>query len=118
MYVDILKERLNNFQTLSSEEIKLQFDNDSKHKSLAAYEFLDSNNIIWIDWPAYSPDLNPIENMCIIKWNLTRIKIKTILELKKTIQKLLDGIPDNVVKRLIMSMTSRIQDWEKEEEQL
>ena len=39
VYVDILKEKLSDFQVLSSEEIKLQFDNDSKHKSLAAYEF-------------------------------------------------------------------------------
>ena len=49
----------------------------------------------------------------IIKWNLARIEIKTILELKKTIQKLWNGIPDDLVKRSIMSMTSRIQDWEK-----
>ena len=102
------------FHTLSCEEIKLQFDKYSKYKSLAVYEFLNSNNIKWIDWQAYSPDLNPIENMWgIIKWNLARIEIKTILELKKTIRKLWDRIPDNVVKRSIMSMTWRIQDWEK-----
>ena len=111
VYVDILTERMSDFQALSSEKIKLQFDNDSKHNSLAAYEFLNSNNIKWIDWPAYSLDLNPIESIWdIIKWNLTRIEFKTILELKKTIQKLWDGIPDDVVKRSIMSMTSRIQE--------
>ena len=63
VYVDILTERMRDFQALFSEEIKLQFDNDSKHKSLAAYEFLISNNIKLIDWSAYSPDLNTIENM-------------------------------------------------------
>ena len=51
--------------------------------------------------------------VCIIKWNLARIEIKRILELKKTIQKMWDEIPEDVVKRSIMSMTSRIQDWEK-----
>ena len=40
---------MSDFQALSSEEIKLQFDNDSKHKSLTAYEFLILNNIKWID---------------------------------------------------------------------
>ena len=39
---------------------KLQFDNNSKHKSLAAYEFLNSNNVKCIDWPAYIHDLNLI----------------------------------------------------------
>ena len=33
VYVDILTERLSDFKELSNEEIKLQFDNDSKHKS-------------------------------------------------------------------------------------
>ena len=45
VYVDILKERLSDLKVLSSEEIKLQFGNDSKHKSLAAYEFLNSNTV-------------------------------------------------------------------------
>ena len=86
MYADILAERLSDSQALSNEELKQQFDNDSKHKSLAVYEFLYSNNIKWIDWPAYSFDLNLIDNMRgIIKWNLAKIEIKTISELKKAI---------------------------------
>ena len=89
---------------------------------MVAYEFLNSNDIKWIDWSAYIPDLNPIENMWrIIEWNLARIEIKTIFDFKKTIKKLWNGIPDDGVKRSIMSITSRIQDWEierKEEEQL
>ena len=86
VYVDILTERLNDFQALFSEKIKLQFDNDINHKSLAVYEFLNLNNIKLNDLPAYSPDLNPIENMwAISKWNLARIEFKTISELKKTI---------------------------------
>ena len=42
VYVDILTERLSDFKDLSNDVIKLQFDNDSKHKSLAAYKFLNS----------------------------------------------------------------------------
>ena len=49
MYVDILTNSLSDFKALSSEEIKIQFDNDRKYKSLDAYEFLNSNNIKCID---------------------------------------------------------------------
>jgi transposase len=40
-----------------------QQDNDPKHTSCLAYDFLDSKGIDYMDWLAYSPDLNPIENL-------------------------------------------------------
>ena len=49
----------------------------------------------------------------IMKWNLARMEITSILELKKAVQKLWDGISEEVVWKSILSMTSRILECEK-----
>ncbi|GFU95415.1 transposable element Tcb2 transposase [Trichonephila clavipes] len=36
-------------------------DNAWPHRNLAVYELLESEGITRMDWPSYSPDLNPIE---------------------------------------------------------
>ena len=41
----------------------LQQDNDLKHTSHVAKDFIAENSICTIDWPSNSPDLNLIENM-------------------------------------------------------
>ncbi|GFV54837.1 transposable element Tc3 transposase [Trichonephila clavipes] len=38
-------------------------DNARPHQTLAVEELLESEDITRMDWPAYSPDLNPIEHV-------------------------------------------------------
>ncbi|GFU50953.1 transposable element Tcb1 transposase [Trichonephila clavipes] len=38
-------------------------DNARPHRTLAVEELLESKDITRMDWPAYSPDLNPIEHV-------------------------------------------------------
>ncbi|GFY34042.1 transposable element Tc1 transposase [Trichonephila clavipes] len=38
-------------------------DNAQPHQTLAVEELLESEDITRMDWPAYSPDLNPIDHV-------------------------------------------------------
>jgi hypothetical protein len=41
----------------------LQQDNDPKHKSRVAQQFISNEVLEMIDWPSNSPDVNPVDNL-------------------------------------------------------
>jgi hypothetical protein len=47
-------------------------DNDPKHKSKVVQRWLFSQGVQCIDFPPYSPDLNPIENL----WNHLKCRVE------------------------------------------
>jgi transposase len=95
----------------SSNELAFQHDNDPKHRENITKQFLENKDIVVLEWPYYSPDLNPIENFWkILKERVYKHKSKNSKEFTKNIIQEGKKIDTNILQSLINSMSSRIQE--------
>ena len=114
LYCRILSEELQNtidWYSMDRNKIIFQHDNDPKHTAKKTKEWIQQNGIQVLDWPAQSPDLNPIEMLWI---NLKR-RLANYEEISKGVQELWervevewDKIPKEDCLNLIESMPKRI----------
>lgn len=90
-----------------------QHDNAPCHKSRGTLQSLINNNVVALNWPPYSPDLNPIENLwAIVKKKVHATSYSSIEELIQSVKQIWDS--DVAVRQscrsLVYSMTKRIQE--------
>ncbi|GFV44879.1 transposable element Tcb2 transposase [Trichonephila clavipes] len=110
------KEILLPYVRLFRSAMGLQFlfidDNAPCHRTVAAEQLLESEDIERMDWPARSPDLNPIEHV----WDFLDRRLAartlppvTIRELRLALQDEWAAMPQQLIDTLILSMGRRCE---------
>ena len=97
---------------IPEEEVIFQQDNDPKHTSKLAKNWMKNNQIKQLDWPAQSPDLSPIEHLWVhMKNRLNEYSTlpKGVWDIWQRVAEVWDAIPPEVCQNLINSMLRR---WE------
>ena len=98
---------------LGINDVIFQHDNDPKHAAHETKRWLSEHRIKVLDWPAYSPDLNPIEHL----WNEMDHRLRKLPgnisnkdDLWNKIQQVWNEVDIEFCLKLIDTMPQRIAD--------
>jgi transposase len=115
-YVRILSTGLINTMekfSLDTKGVLFMQDNAPCHTSRDTKKWLKINKINVLDWPAQSPDMNPIENV----WDIIDRRIRKRAEQPSNVEELWNFIQEEwysldkqIIKNLYLSMTTRIHE--------
>jgi hypothetical protein len=111
-YITVLQGHLIPFiMNVHEGEAIFQQDNAAIHVSRETKEWLTNSGINFINWPAISPDCNPMENL----WGVLVQRIyadnrqyETVQDLKSAVIEAWNGNEHNILKNLIKSMRNRM----------
>ena len=97
---------------LVTKNVVFQHDNASIHNARIIKKWFKEKTIEIMDWPASSPDLNPIENV----WKLMKDNIqkhenfpRTVNELKTALKKEWSNFDTSILREVADSMLRRIE---------
>ena len=99
------------FAPFIGDEFVFMHDNAHPHAARCVSEYLDTLGIIRLDWPARSPDLNPIEHL----WDRLGRRVRdrnpapvTLRDLRAALLEEWDNIEQRDIRALIETMTQRM----------
>ncbi len=112
----VYQESLKHFMLLSADQLFkdadfiFQQDLAPAHTAKSTKSWLNDHGVGVLDWPANSPDLNPIENIWgIVKRKMRNTRPKNTDDLKATVKETWASIPPQQCHKLITSMPHRIE---------
>ncbi|GFW32041.1 transposable element Tcb2 transposase [Trichonephila clavipes] len=106
----ILEQHVRLFRGAMGAEFLFMDDNARPHHANIVDECLQSEDITRMDWPAYSPDLNPIEHVWYMLGRRIAVRQPPPTYLPEFVRTLLDewcNIPQDQIDNLILSMPRR-----------
>ncbi|GFU49293.1 transposable element Tcb2 transposase [Trichonephila clavipes] len=109
---EVLLPHVRLFRSVIGPDFIFMDDNARPHLALAVEELLESEDITRMDWPAYSPDLNPIEHV----WDALGRRIAERLHNPENAQQLKQLLieewvllPQDMLHQLVLNMRRRCE---------
>lgn len=91
-------------------DVIFQQDNARPHTARICREFLDEQEVQLLDWPAYSPDMSPIEHLWDVLDQRVRQRVappENVRQLRAALLEEWDNIPQRTIDNLVTSMRRR-----------
>ena len=109
---DVLEPHVIPYAGAIGDNFMLMHDNARPHVSAVVRDYLDSESVEVKEWPACSPDLNPIEHL----WSHMKRNVyqkmgpnSHFADLRRYLLEEWDSIPQALVRKLVYSMRKRCQ---------
>ena len=97
---------------VNAHNLTFQHDNARPHVARVCRDFLNQNNVQVLDWPPYSPDLNPVEHL----WDALDRRVRKLVNVPNNVAQLQlaliqewNNIPQRTIDNLVGSMVRRVR---------